>query len=99
MGPGLIATVVIIIAVLIVISIIWGIRAHRQKILAGKEELIGKTAEVKMAMNPEGTVLIDGELWTAISADDKAKPGDKVVITRVDRLKLWVTCPDDCTTS
>ena len=58
---------------------------------AGREELIGKTAEVKMAMNPKGTVLIEDKLWTAISEDCKAKPGDEVIITKVDRLKLWVT--------
>ena len=46
---------------------------------------------MKMAMNPKGTVLIEGELWTAISEDGKAKPGDEVVITKVDRLKVWVT--------
>ena len=87
----LIILIVITIAAFLAFAIIWGTRAPRREILAGREELIGKTAEVKMAMNPKGTVLIEGELWTAILEEGKAKPGDEVVITKVDRLKVWVT--------
>jgi len=89
--PWLIPIIAIATAAFLVIAIIWGIRAHRHHVSAGKEEMIGKTAEVKMALNPKGTVLIEGELWTAISEEGQAKPGDEVVITKVDRLKLWVT--------
>ncbi len=78
-------------AAFLVITIVWGIRAHHHHVSAGREELIGKTAEVKIAVNPEGTVLVEGELWTALSEDGKAKPGDEVVITKVDHLKVWVT--------
>ena len=62
-----------------------------RKILAGKEDLIGKTAEVKTALKPKGTVLIEGELRTAISKEGRAKPGDQVVITKVNHLEVWVT--------
>ncbi len=78
-------------AAFLVITIIWGIRAHHHQISAGREDLIGKTAEVKIAVNPEGIVLVEGELWTALSEDGKAKPGDEVVITKVNRLKVWIT--------
>ena len=87
----LIILIVIAIAAFLVIAIIWGIRAHHHHVSAGREELIGKTAEVKMDMNPKGTVLIEGELWTAILEEDQAKPGDEVVITKVDHLQLWVS--------
>jgi membrane-bound ClpP family serine protease len=89
--PWLIVLIAVAFGAFIAIAIIWGIRAHHHHVSAGREELIGKTAEVKMAMNPKGTVLIEGELWTAISEDGKANPGDEVIITKVDRLKLWVT--------
>ena len=42
-------------------------------------------------MNPKGIVLIQGELWTAILEAGQAVPGDEVVITKVDHLKVWVT--------
>ena len=89
--PWPIVIVAIAIAAFLVITIVWGIRAHRHQVSAGREDLIGKAAEVKTALNPKGTVFIEGELWTAVSEDGQAEPGDEVVITKVDRLKVWVT--------
>jgi len=89
--PWLIVIVAIAIAAFLVITIVWGIRAHRRQVSAGREDLIGKTAEVKTALNPKGTVLIEGEHWMAVSEDCQAGPGDEVVITKVDRLTVWVT--------
>ncbi len=89
--PWLIATVIIFVIALLVVTIIWGIRAHRHQVLAGREELIGKTAEVKEALEPKGIVFIQGERWTAISEEDRVEPGEEVIITKVDGLKLWVT--------
>ncbi len=87
----LIVLIAIAIAAFLVIVIIWGIRAHHRQISAGREDLIGKSAQVKTFMNPKGTVLIQGELWTAMLEGGQAEPGNEVVITKVDHLKLWVT--------
>ena len=87
----LIVLIVIAIAAFLVITIIWGIQAHHRQASAGREDLIGKTAEVKTLMNPKGTVFIQGELWTAILEGGQAEPGNEVVITKVDHLKVWVT--------
>ena len=87
----LIILTVITIAAFLAFAILWGTRAPRREILAGKEDLIGKIAEVKTVLKPKGTVLIQGELWTAISEEGQAKPGDEVVITKVDHLEVWVT--------
>jgi membrane-bound ClpP family serine protease len=89
--PWLIVIVAVVIAAFIVIATILVIRAHHRQVSAGREDLIGKTAEVKTVMNPEGTVLIQGELWTAISEEGHVEPGTEVVLTKVDRLKVWVT--------
>ena len=83
--------IVIATAAFLAATITWGIRAHPRRILAGREELIGKTAEVKTVMNPKGAVLIQGELWTAILDAGRAVPGDEVVITKVDNLMVSVT--------
>ena len=42
-------------------------------------------------MKPKGTVFIDGERWTAISEKGRMEPGEEVIITKVDGLKLYVT--------
>ncbi len=89
--PWLIVLMVIGIAAFIVFAIIWGIRAHRHQVSAGREELIGKTAEVSTVINPKGVVFIQGERWTAILEKGRVEPGEEVVITRVDGLKLYVT--------
>ena len=87
----LIVLIVIAITAFLVIVIIWGIRAHHRQISTGREGLIGKSAQVKTFMNSKGTVLIQGELWTAMLEGGQAEPGNEVVITKVDHLKLWVT--------
>ena len=68
-----------------------GIRAHRRQASAGREDLIGKTAEVKIALEPKGTVSIQGERWAAISETGRVEPEEEVIITKVDGLKLYVT--------
>jgi len=87
----LIATVVILVAAFFAFVIQRVIRVHRRQAFSGKEELVGKTAVVKVALNPEGMVLFKGELWTAVSEKGRVKPGEEVIITRVEGLKLYVT--------
>ena len=89
--PWLIAIIAIGITASFVVAIIWGIRAHRHQISAGREELVGKTAEVKIALEPKGIVFIQGERWAAISEKERIEPGEEVIITKVDGLKLYVT--------
>ncbi len=84
--------VIIILAVIIFVAaaIYWGVRAHLLQASAGREELVGKIAEVKTTLNPRGTVFIQGESWTAISESGRANPGEEVLIAKVDGLKLYV---------
>ncbi len=89
--PWVIAIVIICVIAFVAVTINWGIRAHRRQISAGKEELIGKTAEVKVALEPKGVVFIQGEQWTAVSEAGRLEPGEEVIITKVDGLKLSVT--------
>ncbi|MBN2075928.1 MAG: NfeD family protein [Dehalococcoidales bacterium] len=89
--PWVIVLIILCIIAFLAITIIWGIRAHRFKIGAGKEEMIGKTALVTTALDPKGTVFVEGEQWTAISEEDRIEPGEEVTISRVDGLKIYVT--------
>ena len=88
--PWLIAIVVILIVAFVAFAIERAIRAHRRHTSAGREELVGMTAEVKTALEPKGTVFIQGEQWTAISETGRVESGEEVIITKVDGLKLWV---------
>ena len=67
------------------------IRGQRRRKATGAEGMIGKTAIAKTPLDPTGTVQSEGELWTAITESDKIAPGEEVVISKVETLKLWVT--------
>lgn len=86
-----ITLVAIIIVAFFALIINQGIRAHRHQVSAGREDLIGKTAEVKIALKPKGVVFIQGERWTAISEMGWVKLEEEVIITKVSGLKLYVT--------
>ena len=87
----LIVLITIIVIVFIIFVVYWSILAHKRKIVGGKEELIGKTAVVEVALEPKGVVQVAGELWTAILDKGKAEPEEEVIITKVEGLKLTVT--------
>jgi membrane-bound serine protease (ClpP class) len=87
----LITVIAIIIVVFLIFVVIWAVRAHRKQIAAGKEDLIGKTAVVEIALEPKGVVLVEGERWTAITDQGRAEPEEEVIITKVEGLKLRVT--------
>ena len=89
-SPWLIAGVTIFISAFLGFAAYRIIRAHRRQASTGREELIGKTGVVRVALEPEGTILYKGELWNAILEKDRAEPGEKVIITKVDGLQLYV---------
>ena len=90
-NPWLIAAVAIIVAAVFAFVITRIVRAHRRQAYTGREELVGKTAVAKSALEPEGIVLFKGERWTAVAEKGKVKSGEEVTITKVDGLKLYVT--------
>jgi membrane-bound serine protease (ClpP class) len=89
-SPWLIALVTILVAAFFAFAIQKIIQVHRRQAYSGREELVGKTAVVRAALDPEGMVLFKGELWTAISEGGRVKPGEEVIITKVEGLKLYV---------
>ncbi len=89
-NPWLIAVVVIFIVAIFTFIISRVLRAHRRQASTGWEELVGKTAIVKVTLNPEGMVLFKGERWAAVSESGIVEPGETVIINKVDSLKLYV---------
>ena len=91
MDAWLIVIIAVCAAALIVFVVQRVVRAHQQKVAAGREDLVGMTAEVETDLNPKGIVLVEGERWAAISEKGRVKPGEEVIVTKVDGLKLRVT--------
>jgi len=96
-GPAMRVSIPLIIGVTIVIAALFGfviqraLRAHRRQATTGREELVGKSAIVKVTLEPQGTILHEGELWTAVLDEGRAESGEEVIITKFDGLKLYVT--------
>ncbi len=90
MPVWLLVVVVLIIVVLLIFVVIWSVRAHQKKVAAGKEDLVGSTAVVEIALEPKGVVLVEGERWTATSETGWMEPEEEVIITKVEGLKLTV---------
>ena len=90
-NPGLIAVVVVIVAAFLILVIGAVVRGQRKRAATGIEALVGKIAVVKSELNPKGTVLVEGELWSASVDDGRVEPGEEVIVTKVDDLKLIVT--------
>lgn len=88
--PWLIASVTIIVALLFAFVVSRVIRAHRRKATTGKEEIIGRRAVVRKALDPEGTIFFKGELWEAISDSGRIEVGEEVSVTEIDGLVLRV---------
>jgi membrane-bound serine protease (ClpP class) len=65
--------------------------SHRPREI-GKENMIGRHAEVIQKINPLGQVVIDGEIWEAES-DEILGKGEKVEITALNGLTLRVHKP------
>jgi len=88
---GLIAGVVTAIACFLIFVIGAIIRGQRRRKTTGAEGMIGEVAVAKMPLDPMGTVLAKGELWTAATEGERIERGEEVIITKVEGLKLWVT--------
>jgi membrane-bound serine protease (ClpP class) len=88
---GLIVGVAIVVAALVGL-VIWAIvRGQLRKVTTGAEALVGKVAVAQTSLDPKGTVLVEGEHWTAKVNSGKVEPGEEVIVTEIEGLKLVVT--------
>jgi membrane-bound serine protease (ClpP class) len=89
--PWLIAIVTLMLAGFFGFVLERVIRARRRQAKTGREELLGKTAVVRVALEPEGTVFYRGELWKAKADENKIGKGEEVKVIGMDGLILQVT--------
>ena len=90
-GPGLITLGVLS----VITTVIVGRKVYRAQtetpVRTGREEMIGREAEVRSALDPIGQIWADGALWRAKAADGTPiSPGNRVRVESVDGLTLVV---------
>lgn len=67
------------------------VRAHRRRPAVGSVSMVGATGVAKTPINPEGTVLVMGELWHAWSATgEPIEAQQEIEVVEVQGLKLRV---------
>jgi membrane-bound serine protease (ClpP class) len=66
------------------------VAAQRRRPATGMESLIGKAAEVRQALTPDGMVFVNGELWSATSESGPISAGETVAVAGQDGFRLRV---------
>ena len=87
--PTLALTVVLSLGIVVLAT-----RTRSLKKLGGMEGMIGETGLVKEVLNPQGRVLVHGELWEA-EADTQITEGERVQVDFVQGLRIKVSKAQD----
>ena len=67
-----------------------GLRAQRRKVVTGAEGLVGTFGKTLDVLDPAGTVMVEGEIWNAESVTGSISKGEKIRVTAMRNLKLYV---------
>jgi membrane-bound serine protease (ClpP class) len=87
---SIIITAVLCTALFFIFAVGMAARAHRRKVVTGRQGLVGEIGTVIETIHPEGKISVHGEIWTAVSGK-QIKKGEKAVIDKVDGLVLRVS--------
>ncbi|MFQ3664220.1 MAG: NfeD family protein, partial [Chloroflexaceae bacterium] len=85
-----IALVVLLLIAFAATGVYLVLRTRGTPVTTGQEGLVGRLAEVRKRLEPEGLVFVEGALWRAISEDGEVEPGEWVRVTGVYDLRLTV---------
>ena len=66
------------------------VAAQKKPAVTGREGLVGLQAEARTVLDPEGKVLIKGELWDATAVNGRVDIGENVEILAADGFRLQV---------
>ena len=67
-----------------------GLKAQRRKVITGREGLGGITGIAMETLNPNGIVMLEGEIWNAESLAGEIKKGESVSVVEMKDLKVYV---------
>ncbi|WP_298816402.1 NfeD family protein [Chloroflexus sp.] len=93
-GVAVALWVVMLVAAIIAIFAVTGVwlalRSRNRPVTTGQEGLIGRLAEVRKRLDPEGMVFVEGALWRAVCENGTAEEGEFVRVTGIYALRLTV---------
>ena len=89
-SSSLIIFTTIITALFFLLVIGAGLKAQRRKPVIGLESMNGLLATAMDTLDPEGRVMVKGEIWNASSISGDIATGETVRIQEIKKLKLYV---------
>jgi membrane-bound serine protease (ClpP class) len=90
-STGVALTFAVALALLFGLAAAKVLRVRRTRPQTGQEELVGQLGVVRQPLDPEGYVLVHGELWRAQAGDDSIATGEPVEVVQIgDGLVLEV---------
>jgi membrane-bound serine protease (ClpP class) len=95
-APGTMISIWVVLLVALAVATlaafgVWlALRSRARPVTTGAESLVGRLAEVRRRLDPEGMVFVEGALWQALSEDGAVDPGEWVRVTAVHDLRLIV---------
>lgn len=98
-GVGVALWVILLVALvtgaLATVGLWLALRSRSLPAATGAEGLVGRLAEVRQRLDPDGMVFIEGALWRAISEDGPVERGEWVRVTAIHELRLLVRREED----
>jgi membrane-bound serine protease (ClpP class) len=67
------------------------IQSRRRQPVTGREGLVGRVGIARTRLDPDGTVLVQGELWQSIAVDGPIERDERVKVEAVEGFTLQVT--------
>ena len=94
-SKGLIFSVALATGAFFAFVVAKALRAQKWHVTTGREGLIGRIAEARTDLTPEGTVFLGGEHWTATVEEGTAQKGEKVRVIAAEGFRLRVRKLED----
>lgn len=66
------------------------VRGQKRRVVTGKEALVEACGRALTDLDPEGTVLVEGERWHATAEGEPVRAGEEVMVTGIEGLRLRV---------
>jgi membrane-bound serine protease (ClpP class) len=86
----LILGVALMLAAFFLFAVGAGVRAQRGAHRSGGESLVGAVGVARSRLDPEGTVHVHGEMWSAVAVDGPIADGQAVRVVGLDGLRVRV---------
>ena len=87
---GVILTTTITTALFFFFLIGLAVKGQKVRVQTGEEGIIGEIGEALASLQPSGMVRVHGELWKAESVSGTIDSGQKVKVTAINNLTLYV---------